>query len=155
MISALQCRGNYMQKREEYLRNAALRTFEWANQHQYERDFELDRHRGRHGYHRDHLMQEARHFMDEGIGGWMKMIAKYTPPFHLADVLIGILRGAIEIGRPKTQSEFKKPERVKELATITYLSPQQQNAQKVAMKIPYPFAVIDPKKAFFNIDCVA
>jgi len=85
--------------------------------------------------------------------GVVKLIANCYPPFHLADILIGVLRGALKIGQRKPKTEFKKPARVKKLATVTYLPQHEQMTQKAMMKTPYDMAIIDPKKAFMAFDC--
>lgn len=139
-----------MFEREKFIMDTAKRNFDWHFRGQH--DYERDRFRGMH--HGSALMEEAHRFLGEGIPGAVKLMMQVVPPWHLADVLISMLRGALDIGRPQTKTEFKKPARVKELAKVTYLPQEKMMAQKAMMKIPYDIAIVKDKQ-FFAIDCVA
>ncbi len=76
----------------------------------------------------------------------MKLMAKVHAPWHLADILIGVLRGALKIGATQPKTEFKKPELVMELAEITY---RPQEMSKLTMMGTMPVI----KKEFFS-DCM-
>ncbi len=116
--------------------------------------------------HQSRRWEEAQYLVRGSVMDAVRLLFKLYPPFHVADILIGVLREAIEIGRPETKTEFKKPERVKELVKVTYLPNVQNGPQEVTamfdvglppkakmMHYTMPFSVIDPKKAFMAIDC--
>ena len=154
--------SDVMQQRDNHIMRTASRTFDFHNRHDYERD----RYRGCDSY--SHERREFEHYMREGIQGALRVIVKVTPPWQVADVLIGMLRECIKIGTPAPKTQFKKPARVKELAEVTYLPTAKAKPQLAQMTFdPVPqvqmkhyaslssFHVIDPKKAFMAIDCVA
>ena len=138
-----------MQERDNHIMRTASRTFDFYNRQDYERD----RFRGHYPHSRSH--HEFEHYMREGVQGAIRVIMQVTPPWQVADVLIGLLRECIKIGSATPKTEFKKKTRVKELAEVVYMPTLNAKTKMVEqlMKIPYNMAVIDPKKAFMSIDC--
>ena len=153
-----------MRERERFICDTAMRDFEYNyKRRSFEMDYERDRFRGCHYGSRQ--QQDIQELLSHGVIGAVKVMFMIHPPWHVADILIGMLRSAIRIGQPKPKSEFKKPARVKELVTVTYLpqaqrkatlfNPTHQTHVKTDWMIPHGMSVIDPKKAFMAIDCVA
>lgn len=154
----------FMQERENYFRDVAMRDFEYSHRGRREMDYERDRFRGQAYVHHGSMAHQAHELAHQGPAGAVQLISQCYPPFHRADILIGVLRGALKIGKRKPKTEFKKPARVKELATVTYLpqqtKPQQAIAEAIAemppqFKIPHGMQLVKDNAKFFAIDCVA
>lgn len=131
-----------MQDRENHIMRVASRTFDFYN-----RDYERDRFRGRYPESRER--HEFETFMREGVPGAIKLLLRVTPPWQVADVLIGLLRECIKIGQAAPKTEFKKKQRVKKLAEVVYLPNAGAKAQLAKMTFtPLMQPVLKHQKLF-------
>ena len=115
------------QKRARFVMDTAHRTADWRLRGEFDRS----PYRGA-GYGH-HMMEKVHQQLSQGLAGAFTVIKECTPPWQLADVMIGILRDAIKIGTEKPRREFKQPEQVKELATVTYL-PEEKRKKSQSIK---------------------
>ena len=134
--------AKHMREREQFITSIALRDLRHTDRGSYERDYERDRFRG---FSHANNGAEIHHLMGS-VGGAVKLMHKVHAPWHLADILIGVLRGALKIGATQPRTQFKEPELVMELAEVTY---RPQEVSKLTMMGTMPVL----KKEFFS-DCM-
>ncbi len=139
-----------MREREQLIMRIAQRDLQHTRG-SYERDYERDRMRLQNPTYFDrgyHSMEEIHNLLGT-VGGAVQLMAKIHAPWHLADILIGVLREALKVGATKPKTQFKEPERVKELAEITYRAPQEAQ-----MKFMGTMPVLTKKHYSFVSDCM-
>ena len=138
-----------MRDREQFITRTAMRDLQHVNRESYERDYERDRFRG--FSHAAHMGAEIHHLLGS-VGGAVKLMAKVHAPWHLADILIGVLREALKIGATQPKTQFKDPERVKELVEIT-CRPYKRAESKLTMMGTMPMSVTQKSYSFVS-DCM-
>lgn len=144
----------HVRERQQLILNIARRDLEHANRGSYERDLHRDRGDPFRGFGQGHLRMEQIHHLLSTIGGSVKLMAQLHAPWHLADILIGVLHELLKIGATQPKTQFKEPELVMELAEVTYLSEHQLNEYKSKIKFMGTMPVVDKKFYSFTSDCM-
>ena len=159
------------QERQRLIESTVMRNFDhFTGRRESYYDYERDRMRFR-GHPDPRYRDRAYQMMSQGPQGWVRLMLDVLPPWHAADILIAIIRDAVTVNRKKRpRTEFTKPKQVEKLAEVIYLPEakrkngkytvgeamkvvQKQAIEKIHFEALHGTALVDPKKAFFKVDC--